>query len=132
MNNSCIFGAVDQLFSAVDDVEELRLQRSASNQEAVDVGLRVQLIAVGCGRGTTVDDPGVISYAGRHLIFEPCSDLPVGLLSLLGGGSDASANSPNRLVRYNNFTPVLNAEAAAYGFQLLGTDLHGSAVLPVR
>ena len=51
-----------RLLRGVDDVDKLRLERRAADEEAVDVGTSTDLLAVGRGDGAAVDDAGRLGH----------------------------------------------------------------------
>ena len=85
---SCLVG--------VDDVVEGRFQRSAANQEAINVGLLRELTAVLLSHTATVQDACLLSSLGGDLLLQPFTNSGVDLLSLLGGSDLAGTDSPGR------------------------------------
>lgn len=85
---SCLVG--------VDDVVESRLQRSAANQEAINVGLLRELTAVLLGHTASIQDACLLSSLGGDLLLQPFTNSGVNLLCLLGGSDLAGTDSPGR------------------------------------
>lgn len=85
---SCLVG--------VDDVVESRLQRSATNQEAINVGLLRELTAVLLGHTASIQDACLLSSLGGDLLLQPFTNSSVNLLCLLGGSDLAGTDSPGR------------------------------------
>lgn len=121
-----------RLLSAVDNVDKLGLQRSTTNQEAVDILLGVQLVTVGRSSRATIDNTGLVGHGVRNVLREPATDLRVCFLGLLRRCSDASTNSPDRLVGNNNLLPVSLRQGGLNGFKLLSANLHRATVLSIR
>ena len=128
---SIILYCSSALFCAVDDVHELGLEGSTSDQEPVDVGLGIEVITVG-GRGrTTVNDAGSVRNLGINLLAKPLTDLLVGVLCLLRSSHDTSTDGPHGLVSNHHVLPVTSLEGSLDGLELLGAHSHGAAVLAV-
>jgi hypothetical protein len=81
---------------SIDDVDKRGLQASTADQEAIDVGLLGQLIAVLLRHAAAVQDARLLRSLGGHLLLEPLTDRLVDLLCLLRGRDLASANGPRR------------------------------------
>jgi hypothetical protein len=79
---------------AVDNVHKCRLQASTSNQEAIDVGLLRQLLAVLLSHAAAIQDACLLSSLIRDLLLNPLADGLVDFLCLLGGGYFAGADRP--------------------------------------
>jgi hypothetical protein len=78
----------------IDDIDKRRLQASAANKEAVDVGLLCQLIAVLLRHAAAVQDARLLRRLRGHLLGHPLADCLVDLLCLLGGGDFAGSDGP--------------------------------------
>lgn len=87
---------------AVNDVDESRLQASATDQETIDIRLLRQLATVFLRNASTVEDSGVLGGRGGNVLLEPLADGGVDFLCLLGGRDLASANSPNTPLDLDN------------------------------
>ncbi len=70
------------LLLGVDDLDELGLQRSASDEESVDVGALGQFLAVGGSDGPAVLDASLVGYVFAHVLPQPIAELSVNLLGL--------------------------------------------------
>lgn len=66
----------------IDDVHELRLERSTTHEEAVHVGLACQLLAGRPCHRTSINDTGALSHCIRDVGLQPSPELLVNLLSL--------------------------------------------------
>eukprot|EP00695_Tsukubamonas_globosa_P003606 TRINITY_DN724_c0_g1_i1.p1 TRINITY_DN724_c0_g1~~TRINITY_DN724_c0_g1_i1.p1 ORF type:complete len:125 (+),score=24.81 TRINITY_DN724_c0_g1_i1:56-430(+) len=97
------------------------LERGTTNQKAVDVGLGEEDIRVGGSNRATIDDASGSSDLSTVVLGEVLADESVNLLSLLGSGSDASADGPHGLVSNDNTAPVL--DVVAKSLQLRSDDL---------
>ena len=82
----------------VDDVDKLRLERRATDQETVDIWLLCELLAVGSVDGATVDDARGFRDRGGHGLREERTDIDVRLLGLRGSGDLAGSDSQDGLV----------------------------------
>ena len=98
--------ALQKSHLGVDDGEELGLEGGASDEEAVNVLLLGQLLAVGAGDRATVDDAGGLGHGGGDILDEPLPQGGVDLLGLLRGGGLAGADGPHWLVGNDNVGPV--------------------------
>lgn len=117
------------LLEAVDDIHESGLQAGATNQEAVNVGLLAQLLAVLLTDTTTVQDARLIRGLVVDALLEPLADGSVHLLRLLGRGDLAGTDGPDRLVGNDDFGPVAGADLGLEGIQLLGDNRNSRAGL---
>mmetsp|Transcript_22373 Transcript_22373/g.43855 ORF Transcript_22373/g.43855 Transcript_22373/m.43855 type:complete len:276 (+) Transcript_22373:365-1192(+) len=114
------------------DLDELGLERGTTNEEAVNVLLLDELVAVLFSDGATVEDTGLSSNLLRDVLLEPVAELGVDLLGLLGRGSLASANGPHGLVGKNHVAPHgLLLEGGEVTLHLLSDHRHGLTVLAV-
>jgi hypothetical protein len=68
-STSQISNTLVDLLGTVDDLHELLLEGSTADQEAVHVGLCVQLVAIGRVGAATVNDAGVVSNSGRDVVL---------------------------------------------------------------
>lgn len=105
------------------------LQASTSNQEPIDITLGSQVLAVLLADRATVDDPRLLCDLVTDCLRQPLAESGVDLLRLRGGGDLSSANSPDRLVGNNNFSPLLSADSLSDGTELCGDDGDGLALL---
>lgn len=112
------FAGGDQLTS--------RLERGASNEETVNIGLLGKLATVLLGHAATVQDSGLVGNLVTNSL-EPVSDSLVDLLGLLCGSDLASANGPDGLVGDNHLGPV--GDLGLEGLELLAHNLNGLATL---
>ena len=100
-----------------------RLEGSTANQEAVNVGLLGELLAVLLADGAAVEDAGLVRGLLADVVLEPLADAGVDLLGLLLGGDLAGANGPDGLVGDDDLGPV--ADLLLEGSELSGDDLKG-------
>lgn len=100
-----------------------RLERSTADQEAVDVVLLGELLAVLLADGAAVEDAGLVGGLLADVVLEPLADAGVDLLGLLLGGDLAGANGPDGLVGDDDLGPV--ADLLLEGGELGGDDLEG-------
>jgi len=96
------------VIAGTDDLLEALLERCATDEETVNVGLADQHSSVGISDGATVEDSDFLSGFLRNVLGQPCADGLVGLLSLLGGSNLASADGPDGLVSDDDLGPVVN------------------------
>lgn len=85
--------SIDSLV-CIDDVNESGLQAGTANQEAVNVGLLGQILAVLLADTATVQDAGLVRRLGGDVLLQPLADGSVHLLSLLSGSNLAGADGP--------------------------------------
>jgi len=116
---------------SVDDGDELLSdERSATNEETVDVGLGSKLVSGGRSDRATVDHADALGDVSRDVLGQPVTGPDVSLLSLVGSGGLASADSPDGLVGDDDARPVLLVlDASRKGGHLGGDDLLGLALL---
>ena len=103
-----------------------RLEGSAADKEAVDIGLLAELAAVLLVNAAAVEDAGLVGDLVADGL-EPVANGLVHVLGLLGGGDLAGANSPDGLVGNDNLAPV--GDVGLEGLELLADDLNGLAGL---
>mmetsp|Transcript_33690 Transcript_33690/g.103994 ORF Transcript_33690/g.103994 Transcript_33690/m.103994 type:complete len:286 (-) Transcript_33690:19-876(-) len=115
----------------VDDLDELRLEGSTTNQEAVDVFLGVQVVRRAGGDGAAVEDAERAADLVRHVARDPLADERVHLLGLLRRGDLAGADGPNRLVRDDDLVPLGLTQHRRDGLQLRHDHGGRAAVLAV-
>jgi hypothetical protein len=84
--HSCLVG--------IDDVDKRGLQASAANEEAVNVWLLGQLVAVLLRHAAAVQDARLLRRLSRDLLLHPLADGLVDFLCLLGGSDLAGSNGP--------------------------------------
>jgi len=93
--------------SSVDDGDELLSnERSATDEETINVRLGSKLVSGGRSNRATIDHTDAVGNLSRHVLTEPVTSPDVGFLSLIGSGSLASTDSPNRLVGNDDTSPV--------------------------
>lgn len=117
------------LLPGVDDVNKGRLQAGTADEEAINVGLLAQLLAVLLANTTTIQDAGLICSLVIDSLLEPLADSGVDLLSLLSSGDLAGANGPDGLVGDNNLGPIASANLGLEGIQLLSDNRNSGASL---
>ena len=103
-----------------------RLERSTTDEEAVNIGLLAKLAAVLLVDTATVQDSGLVGDLVAD-VTEPVTDSLVHLLGLLGGSDLAGTNGPDGLVGNDNLAPVRHL--GLEGLKLLADDLDGLASL---
>lgn len=103
------------------------LKRSSSNQEAINVWLLAQILAVLLTDTATVDDSGLLSGLRADLGLQPVSNSSVDFLCLLSRSNFSSANSPNWLVSNNYLRPV--GDLILDSLQLRSNDINGLVAL---
>lgn len=108
---------------AVDNIGESWFQRSTANQEAINVYLLAQVLAVLLRDTATVDDSGLLCNLLANLLLQPSSDSCMDLLGLLSGGNLAGTNGPDGLVGDDNLRPVCHLFLDS--LQLACDDLNG-------
>mmetsp|Transcript_80217 Transcript_80217/g.211445 ORF Transcript_80217/g.211445 Transcript_80217/m.211445 type:complete len:396 (+) Transcript_80217:145-1332(+) len=91
-----------------DDVGEGRLQGCTAYEEAVDVGLGDELLAVLRCHASAVQDTHAIGDLLGHSAGNHLADGRVSILGLFGSGHLARADGPHRLVGDDNLLPVLD------------------------
>lgn len=112
----------------VDDVDEGWLQAGTANQEAIDISLLAELLAVLLADTAAVQDAGLVGSLVVNVLLQPLADSSVDLLGLLGGGDLAGADGPDGLVGDDDLGPV-RADLGLEGGELLGDDVDGLAGL---
>ena len=125
-------GVVSQLKHGFRDsirVEELtsRLERSASNEEAINIRLLAQLATVLFIDTTSIKNASLVGDLVANILGQPLSGGLVYLLSLLSGGNFTGANGPNRFVGNDDLAPV--ADLGLQGGELAAHNLDGLASL---
>mmetsp|Transcript_79291 Transcript_79291/g.256326 ORF Transcript_79291/g.256326 Transcript_79291/m.256326 type:complete len:397 (-) Transcript_79291:80-1270(-) len=91
-----------------DDVGEGRLQGCAAYEEAVDVGLGDELLAVLRRHAAAVQDTHAIGDLLGHSAGDHLADGRVRILGLVGSGHLARADGPHWLVGDDNLLPILD------------------------
>lgn len=89
---------VDPLLPAVDDVDELRLERGAAYEEAVDVALLGEVGGVAGGHRAAVDDPYGCRQVVADVVRQPVTEHLVHVLRLFRRRRLPGAYRPHRLV----------------------------------
>ena len=98
----------------------------ASNHETIKVGQLDELVGVGLGDGSPVDDPYDFSLLGPNVLSDPPPDKLSALLRLIRTGDRARAQRPERLVDQHDVLPIRNVRLLQRR-QLLGE--HGLVAL---
>jgi hypothetical protein len=88
--------AMHSCLLSIDNVDKRRLQASTANEEAIDISLLSQLIAVLLRHTAAVQDARLLGRLGGHFLGHPLADRLVDFLCLLGSGDFAGANGPVR------------------------------------
>jgi hypothetical protein len=102
-------------------------QTRTPNQEAVDITLLGQLLAIFLTHATTIDNSRLLRRLLRHMIAQPFPNLSMYLLRLFRRGNLARPNRPNRLIRNHDLRPVFRL--LGDGFQLCGDHFDGLVTL---
>lgn len=116
----------------LDNVDKRRLQGSTADQEAINVLLLAQVVAILLAHAATIDDARLLGHLGRDLVCQPVPDLRVHLLRLLRRGHFARANGPDGLVGNDDAGPVGRGNGSLDGLELPrhnGNRLAGLALL---
>merc|ERR1712177_123287 len=113
------------LYLGVDNVNESRLQASAAHEEAVNVLLLRQILAVLLAYAAAVDDARLVRGLLTQRLGHPAADRRVHFLRLLRGGDLAGADGPDGLVGHHDLAPVL--DVLGDGAELGGDHLNGLA-----
>ena len=93
--------------ASFDDLVELWLEGSTSDQETINVFFRDELCGVSIRDGSTVKNSNrLLSFFG-DVLSEPFSDLSMSLLSDFWSGNFTSSDSPDWLVSDNDVGPVV-------------------------
>ncbi|EPY42088.1 triosephosphate isomerase (TIM) [Angomonas deanei] len=117
------------VLGGINDGEELRLQRSTTDKETVNVLLLVQRGGILPVDRTTVEDAKSSGDIGANLVLNVATDDGVHLLRLLGGGDLAGADGPDGLVGEHNLAPGLLGELGGDRLDLSEDHLRGLARL---
>ena len=117
------------LRNTIDNIEEVRLERSSADKSTIDVGLGEQILGVGTLHTTTVLDADSLGNGLADILAHPLTDEGMRLLSHLGGGSETSADGPNGLVGNGNVLPILLLKKLGGRGELRSADIVGGAVL---
>ena len=117
------------LFVIIDDLPEVRLERRAAYQAAVDVGLGEQLRRAGRGYGAAVLDTDRRSGGFIVQLADAGADRRADLLSLLGGGYLAGADGPDGLVGDDGRLRLIRGHAQEGDLDLLTNPVNGDALL---
>ena len=96
------------LVASTNDISEGVLERSTTNEETINIGLLDKFASVLVGDTTSIHDAGLNCCLVGDISLEPATDGVVGLLGLVWGSDNTSANSPNWLVSDDNLAPVLD------------------------
>lgn len=112
-----------KLVAGLADGSKLRLERSATDQEAIDVGLLSELLGVAAVDGATVDDTDSLSFRGAEGGGCPLADEGVDVLGLLGSGGLAGPDSPDGLVGNDSAAGPLLGDELGDGLELSTDDL---------
>ena len=114
---------------AVDDISELRLEGSTSDQETIDILLGGELWGVLAVGRSTVEDTGVGSNLSTGNLANVLTDSSVSILSLLWGSGQTSSNGPDWFVSDNNLGPVLLGENIGISLDLREDEVVGGTSL---
>ena len=89
-----------------NNLHEVWLERSSTNQEAINVRLGNQIGSICSLDWSTILDTDALSNFLGNIGAQPTSDKPMGLLSLCWTCSDSCSNCPDRLISYHHSIPV--------------------------
>ena len=99
------------LLPSVDDALEVScLQRSATNQTAVDIWLSKELWSIACLAASAIEDRCFLCSLVAILLCYDRADVSQHFLSLVGCGSLACTDSPDWLVGEDDVLPSLCIE----------------------
>jgi len=84
--------------NTVDDIEEVSLQRSSSDQTTIDISLGHESLSVGSLHASSVLNTNGSGNISSNIVHHPLTDVGVGLLGHLGGGGESSSNGPDGFV----------------------------------
>lgn len=111
------------LVSGLNNILELRLERSASYQETIDIRVGNKVGTVSTIDGATIEDSSLSGNFSGYILGEPLSNLKMSLLSLLRSSDLTSTNGPDGFVSNDNIGPVLLLKLFVNGGELSGIDL---------
>mmetsp|Transcript_27463 Transcript_27463/g.46607 ORF Transcript_27463/g.46607 Transcript_27463/m.46607 type:complete len:347 (-) Transcript_27463:216-1256(-) len=123
----CSLTLLQLLAPRVNDLQELWLQRSATDQEPINIRLHCKSLSVASVGGTTVHDANLLGDLWAHVVGHPLTDVSVRLLCLFRSGHNTSSNGPDWLLGNNNVAPI--SDLISNGGQLTSIDLVGLATL---
>lgn len=90
-----------------DDIEEVGLEGSATDEETIDIGLLEKISGVFTVDRTTILNTGLSADFLRHILAQPATDKSMSILSNFRSSSLTSSNCPNRLIGNDDAAPVL-------------------------
>jgi len=100
-----------RLLPSVDDALEVgTLERSASDETSVDVGLSEEFRRVGSLARTAIEDRRVVGNLLTILLLDDRTDVSMDFLSLVACSRLTSSDGPDRLVSDDDFLEVLSRE----------------------
>merc|ERR1719424_483753 len=104
----------------LDDARKgFHLEAGAAHEGAINVGASHEVIDVGVVHAATILDDDIVRDRLAVVVDEPRADVGMGLLRHLGGGRQARADRPDRLVSDHNILHHLRAHTLEAGRQLL-------------
>mmetsp|Transcript_17755 Transcript_17755/g.36891 ORF Transcript_17755/g.36891 Transcript_17755/m.36891 type:complete len:590 (+) Transcript_17755:215-1984(+) len=116
---------------AVDNVGELGLEGGSSDEESVNVGLLGEARSGCTGSRSSIKDTGVLGNVGSGNLAEVLPAVGMGLLGLLRGGGESSADGPDGLVSNDNPFPVLLGKCISVSLELREDEVVGGSSLTV-
>lgn len=111
------------------DVDKLGLERSAADEETVNVSGRAEVGCVLAVDGAAVDDACGVGDALRDTLGEPRTRVLVDGLGLVLGRDLACADGPDGLVRNDDLGPVALADDRGDGLELALDNVVGHVLL---
>ena len=106
------------LISSLDNVSELWLERSASDQESINIWKVDEVGGVTSVDGSSVKDSCGGGDLWGDVFVQPGSDVFVGLLSLLWGSDLTGTDGPDWLVSNDDIAPMSNSELISNSLKL--------------
>ncbi len=113
-----LHGGRESRLVRVDDLQEVRFQRRAAHEEAVDIRQLREAGAVLRRHRAAVEDSRAVAHLAAHVAGQPRAQAAVHLVGLLGRGDLAGANRPDGLVGDDDAGPVGGREQRRQRAQL--------------
>ena len=104
---------------------------TSSDEESVNVGLLGEARSGCTGSRSSIKDTGVLGNVGSGNLAEVLPAVGMGLLGLLRGGGESSADGPDGLVSNDNPFPVLLGKCISVSLELREDEVVGGSSLTV-